>query len=127
MSSDSLNILIVEDDSVQQIILERLVSNLGHTVLAKVADGAKAITSALRLEAVDVILMDIRLRDEIDGIEAMKEIRKSSDVNVIYITGNSDATNLKRAKETDYIDFITKPINTTRLVKALKKAGNGSD
>lgn len=124
MSNSPKNILIVEDDTVQQIILERMVTELGHTVLAKVADGAKAIKSALRLRAVDLILMDIRLRDEVDGIQAMSEIRKNSDVKVIYVTSNSDSANLERAQKTDFVDFIPKPVDPTRLSQAFEKAFN---
>lgn len=122
MGSHPKNVLIVEDDSVQQIILERLVTNMGHTVLAKVADGANAIKSALRLRAVDLILMDIRLRDDVDGIQAMNEIRKNSDVKVIYVTGNSDKANLERAKKTGFVDFIPKPVDPGRLSAAFDKA-----
>jgi len=123
MKTNSKNVLIVEDDSVQQIILERLITNLGHTVLAKVADGATAIKSALRLKAVDLILMDIRLRDNIDGIEAMNKIREGgTNVKVIYVTGNTDNANLERAKQTGFVDFIPKPIDPERLNKAVEKA-----
>ena len=122
MDEKSKKVLIVEDDSVQQIILERMVTSMGHTVLGKVAEGSQAIKSALRLEAVDLILMDIRLRDNVDGIQAMSEIRKNSDVKVIYVTSNTDNANLERAKETGFIDFIPKPINPDRLNKAFEKA-----
>ena len=122
MNSQPKNVLIVEDDSVQQIILERLVTNLGHTVLAKVSEGSAAIKSALRLHAVDLILMDIRLRDDVDGIQAMNEIRKNSNVKVIFVTGNSDTANLERAKQTGYIDFIPKPVDPERLSEAFDKA-----
>ena len=106
----SRKVLIVEDDILQQIILEQMVTSMGHTVIAKVSKGTEAIKSALRLDAVDLILMDIKLSDNIDGIEAMLEIRKFSDVPVIYITGNSDPYHVKRAEETDYLDYLTKPI-----------------
>lgn len=115
-------VLIVEDDNLQQIILERMVTAMGHTVLAKVTNGAAAIKSALRLETVDLILMDIRLGDDIDGIEAMNKIRESSNVKVIYVTGNSESVNMDRAKETGYIDFIPKPVDQSRLTEAFNKA-----
>lgn len=122
MAANSKRVLIVEDDSVQQIILERLVTNMGHTVLGKVAEGAQAIKSALRLETVDLILMDIRLKDDIDGIEAMQRIREKSNVKVIYVTGNTDSSNLERARKTNFVDFISKPVDPSRLDQAFKKA-----
>lgn len=122
MAANSKRVLIVEDDSVQQIILERLVTNMGHTVLGKVTEGAQAIKSALRLETVDLILMDIRLKDDIDGIEAMQRIREKSNVKVIYVTGNTDSSNLERARKTNFVDFISKPVDPSRLAQAFKKA-----
>lgn len=126
MGKNPKNVLIVEDDSVQQVILERLITNLGHTVLGKVSEGANAIKSALRLHAVDLILMDIRLEDDVDGIQAMNEIRKNSDVKVIYVTGNSENNNIERAKETDFVDFIPKPVDPKRLSEAIEKAFDSS-
>lgn len=119
----SKKVLIVEDDKLQQIILERMVNKLGHTVMGKVSAGSSAIQSALRLNTVDLILMDIRLEDDIDGIEAMHKIKQSSsDIKVIYITANSEEKNLKRAQKTGYIDFIQKPVSLDRLRLAFGKA-----
>jgi CheY-like chemotaxis protein len=66
--------------------------------------------------------MDIQLKDDIDGITAMQEIRKKSDVHVIYITGNSDQYNLSRAKETNFVDYLVKPIQMSHLKKSISKA-----
>lgn len=116
-------ILIVEDDNLQQVILERMIVKLGHTVMGKVADGASAIQSALRLDSIDVVLMDIRLEDDIDGIEAVARIKESaSDIKVIYVTANTEKANLERAKKTGFIDFIRKPVRLERLNQALNKA-----
>ncbi|MDZ7714969.1 MAG: response regulator [Balneolaceae bacterium] len=122
MDSSSKKVLIVEDDNLLQVILEKMLVKLGHTVLGKVSEGSKAIKSALKYDAVDLILMDIRLEDDIDGIEAMKQIREKSNVKVIFITGNSEPSNIKRAKETGYVDFISKPVSQGRLSEALSKA-----
>lgn len=122
MHSRSKKVLIVEDDSLLQVILEKMLVKLGHTVLGKVTEGSKAIKSVLKYDSVDLILMDIRLEDNIDGIEAMKQIRKESNVKVIFITGNSEPSNIKRARETGYVDFISKPVSQTRLAEAISKA-----
>lgn len=114
----SRKVLIVEDDILQQIILEQMVTSMGHTVIAKVSKGTEAIKSALRLDAVDLILMDIKLSDNIDGIEAMAKIRKSSNVKVVYVTGNTEPENVRRAKETDYVAFLSKPVDKSLLEQA---------
>jgi len=66
--------------------------------------------------------MDIALEGDMDGIEAMLEIRKFSDVPVIYITGNSDESNRTRAIETNYTDFLTKPVEFEDLKESLIRA-----
>ena len=118
----SINVLIVEDDGIQQIIMERYINKLGHTVLATVSEGEAAVRSAMMLKEVDLIFMDIRLGDELDGIEAMKKIRESSNVKVIYVTGNSEPSTKSRAEETNYEDFIEKPITLKKIELAINNA-----
>jgi len=117
-------ILLVEDDGVQQVIMERFINKLGHTVLATVSEGTAAVQSALKLKGVDLIIMDIRLSDDLDGIEAMKQIRQKSDVKVIYVTGNTEAATKDRASETKFEDYIEKPVTPDKLKGAIEKAFN---
>lgn len=114
-------VLIVEDDMIISMVLERMILKLGHQVINKVITGQEAIDNALDLEP-DLILMDIQLKDDIDGITAMQTIREESDVHVIYITGNSDQYNLSRAKETNFVDYLVKPIQMSHLKKSIGKA-----
>lgn len=119
---ESKRILIVEDDNIQQVIIERIVSQLGHTVIGSSSEGAKAIESALRIGAVDLILMDINLADDIDGIEAAKEISKHRDVKLVYITASKDPEKLRRARETDFVDYLEKPLSVEVLENSFSKA-----
>jgi len=114
-------VLIVEDDMIISMVLERMIHKLGHIVIDKIITGREAIDTTLS-EKPDLILMDIQLKDDIDGITAMQEIRKESDVHVIYITGNSDQYNLSRAKETNFIDYLVKPIQMSHLKNSISKA-----
>ncbi|HEX6981727.1 MAG TPA: response regulator [Balneolaceae bacterium] len=114
-------VLIVEDDMIISMVLERMILKLGHRVVDKVITGEKAIESAFNLKP-DLILMDIQLKDNIDGISAMQEIRTQSGVQVIYITGNSDEYNLSRARETNFVDYLVKPIQMSHLQKSINKA-----
>lgn len=122
MADNTKNILLVEDDGVQQVIMERFINKLGHTVLATVSEGAAAVQSALKLKGVDLIIMDIRLSDNMDGIEAMKEIRKKSNVKVIYVTGNTESITKERAGETNFEAFIEKPVTPEKLEAAISQA-----
>lgn len=114
-------VLIVEDDMIISMVLERMILKLGHKVINKVITGQGAIDSARDLQP-DLILMDIQLKDDIDGITAMQKIRKKSDVHVIYITGNSDQYNLSRAEKTNFVDYLVKPIQMSHLKKSISKA-----
>lgn len=118
----SKKVLIVEDDSIQQIVLERIINQMGHTVIGSSSKGSQAIESALRIGAVDLILMDINLADDVDGIEAAKEINKHRDVKLIYITSSEDPKDLERAKETDFVAYLTKPLLKESLESAFDKA-----
>lgn len=115
------NILIVEDEMIQSILLEKLIKSLGYKVVGKVTTGADAIEMALKLKP-DVITMDISLQDDIDGIMATKSIQDKSMIPVIYISGNSDQYNYQRAETTNFIDFIPKPVNKESLAKSFSKA-----
>lgn len=117
------NILIVEDEMIQSILLEKLIKSLGYKVIGKVTTGADAIEMALKLKP-DVITMDISLQDDIDGIMATKSIQDKSMIPVIYISGNSDKYNYERAEKTTFIDFIPKPVNKESLAKSFSKAEN---
>lgn len=115
------NVLIVEDELIQSILLEKLIKSLGYTVIGKASSGADAIKMALNLQP-DLITMDISLQDDIDGIMATSSIQDKSMIPVIYISGNSDKYNLDRAEKTHYIDFIPKPVCKESLAKSFAKA-----
>lgn len=114
-------VLIVEDDMIIAMVLERMIVKLNHIVLDKVLEGKQAIRCANEHDP-DLILMDIQLKDDVDGITAMEEIRKNSEVPVIYITGNSDQFNVNRAKATGYVEYMVKPIQMSDLKECIEKA-----
>lgn len=116
-------VLIVEDDMILSLLLERMSSKLGFDHIEKTTTGKKAISLAQEHEP-DIILMDIQLKDEIDGITAMHKIREFSEVPVIYITANSDQFYKERAQETNYIDYLIKPIELDVLKESVNKVFN---
>lgn len=121
MGTEIKKVLIVEDDMIISMVLERMVLKLELSVADKVTKGKDAIES-FQTKNPDLILMDIQLDDDIDGITAMEKIRDTSDIPVIYITGNSDQYNIERAKQTNYIDYLIKPIQMSDLESSIKKA-----
>lgn len=114
-----MRILIVEDDRVLSLMESKMVERMGHEVAEVLTKGEDAVDITVNGN-IDLILMDIMLEGSIDGIEAMKQIRGSSDIPVIYITGNSDRSTRERAKETNYIDYLVKPITFDRLKQAIE-------
>ena len=112
-------VLIVEDDMIISLVIENMIKELGHTVVAKAVSGEEAVELAENHQP-DLVLMDIRLKGEMDGIEAVTAIREKINTAVIYLTGNSDRVNYDRAQSTDFIDLITKPFTISDLTKSLE-------
>ena len=112
-------VLIVEDDMIISLVIENMVKELGHEVVGKATSGDEAINLASEHKP-DLVLMDIRLKGEMDGIEAVTIIKNKIETAVIYLTGNSDRVNYDRARETEFIDLITKPFTISDLTKSLE-------
>jgi two-component SAPR family response regulator len=110
----SKKILIVEDELIIALMLEQMVAQMQHEVIGKVSTGEEAIDQALSMRP-DIILMDINLQGEVDGIEAASTIQEKSNIPVIYITGNTNFMCKERLKNTDYIDFLAKPVTKDQL------------
>ncbi len=123
MGNNKKTVLIVEDDLILNLLYESYLERLDFQTEGELVYGKTAIEAAKKIDP-DLIVMDISLEGEIDGIEAMLEIRQFSDVPVIYITGNSDPYHVERAKETDYLDYLTKPIEFNDLKKSVEKYFN---
>ncbi len=119
--SETKKVLIVEDDLILNLLYESYMEKLGFETEGELVYGKTAIEMARKVEP-DLILMDISLEGDMDGIEAMLEIRKFSSVPVVYITGNSDKAHQERAKSTNYTDYLVKPIEFNELKACLIKA-----
>lgn len=122
-SGNRKTVMIVEDDLILNLLYESYLEKLGYDAEGELVYGKTAIEVARRISP-DLILMDISLEGDMDGIEAMKEIRKFSKVPVIYITGNSDPYHVQRAKETNYIDYLVKPIEFNDIKESIERNFN---
>lgn len=122
MTAEKKNkVLIVEDDLILSLLFQNYMQKLNFETVGELVYGRAAVDYAKKLNP-DLILMDISLEGDMDGIEAMLEIRTFSDVPVIYITGNSDPYNKQtRAKDTNYLEFLIKPIEFDDLKMAIEK------
>lgn len=113
-------VLIVEDDVFQSFYVEKMLLKLSYDVVGKTTVGQDAIAKAAELKP-DIILMDITLKGEMDGITAVEEIKKENDIAVIYITSSEDEEIYERARKTNFLDYLIKPIMIDKLKKSLKK------
>ena len=114
-------ILIVEDESIAALDLEMRLKADGYEVLNVVCTGENAI-QVVENNLVNLILMDIKLKGEIDGIETASIIRKTSDVAIVYISGNSDLLASERLHATSPEGTLKKPISDWELFEVIEKA-----
>lgn len=107
-------ILVVEDEVITALDIQRRLKSLGYIVPETVSSGEEAIKK-VKEENPDLVLMDINLTDEMDGIEAASNIHSFSDIPVIYLTAFSDENILERAKITEPYGYIVKPLKDREL------------
>ena len=114
-------VLIVEDEAVVALDLSQRLTTLGYGVAGIADSGESAVMSAAR-ERPDVILMDIRLQGEMDGIDAAHRIREANDVPVIYVTSYTDDTTVQRAVKTEPLGYLIKPFTDQELRTTIEVA-----
>ncbi len=107
-------ILVVEDEIITADDIRESLQDMGYTVLAVVSSGEEAIIKVEK-DAPDLVLMDIMLSGEMDGIEAAKQILLRFNIPVVYLTAYSDKIILERAKITEPFGYILKPFNEREL------------
>lgn len=118
---EKAKILIVEDESVVAMELETNLIRLGFEVTSIVNTGQKAIEQA-KDKPPDIILMDIRIKGNIDGIETAEIIRSRFDIPVVFSTAYLDQERIERAKLTMPFGYILKPIQERELKVTLEMA-----
>jgi len=111
-------ILVVEDDMIIQMFLCKIINNSGFTVVGEARNYSEALELAARTEP-DLIVMDIGLEGEKDGIETAHTLNKKYNFPILFITGNSDKATMDRANEVHPIGIIFKPIDENSLVHKL--------
>lgn len=114
-------ILIVEDESIVARETQRRLESLGYTVVAIVPSGKEAIKRAAELHP-DLVLMDIMLKGDMDGIEAAEQIGARFNIPTVYLTAYGDDAILQRAKITEPFGFILKPFEEKELHTTIEMA-----
>ncbi len=114
-------ILVVEDENIVALEIKKRLQKLGYIVPGVASTGEDAISKAEGILP-DLVLMDIMLKGEIDGINAAGEIRKRFNIPVIYLTAYSDGDTIERAKLTEPYGYILKPFEEDDLRTAIEIA-----
>lgn len=118
MNQDTTRILIVEDDMIIAANLSLQLTRLGYEVTGIETCGEDAIAHALA-NLPTIILMDINLKGNLNGIETVLAIQTKTDIPIIYLTANSDEATFSKAKKTHPKAFITKPFNKLNLQRTI--------
>lgn len=114
-----IKILIVEDELIIAAKISLQLSNLGYEVTGIIPRGEEALNS-IQQNQPDILLMDLSLKGEIDGIETVQIIQNDYKIPVIYLTANADDLNFNRAKDTNPYAFISKPFKKLDLQRAIE-------
>lgn len=119
--TETPSILIVDDNTVFAMELEDAVLDLGYSIAGIASSGLEAIQIAKSLSP-DLILMDIKMPGEIDGIEAAQEILNDHDVPILFITGHVKKSILERASRVNNSGYIVKPVHKGQIKAAIDLA-----
>jgi signal transduction histidine kinase len=114
-------ILIVEDNAIIALCIKKMLTDFGYEVVGHADSGEQAIQKAVETRPA-LVLMDIELIGEMNGIEAAEQIRRQFDIPVIYLTAYSDDTRLQQAKTTAPYGYLIKPIQGRELYAAIEMA-----
>jgi signal transduction histidine kinase len=118
---EKIRVLIVEDEAVVALDIKKKLIKLGYTAADIVTTGEDAVEK-VNVSPPDLILMDISLEGEMDGIEAAERIRGGFDIPIIYLTAHADKKTLDRARVTEPFGYIVKPFEKETLHATIEMA-----
>lgn len=116
-----INVLVVEDESIVSKDIQYSLKKLGYNVVGSAATGEKAIELA-NSEKPDIILMDIMIKGDINGIETADVIRQELKIPIIFLTAYADESTLSKAKITEPYGYIIKPFKEIDLHTTIEMA-----
>jgi signal transduction histidine kinase len=108
-------ILIVEDDALSALVIKKILADNDYKISGIIANGSDAVKAVDETKP-DLILMDIMLKDGIDGIQAAEQIHLKYDIPIIYLTSVSNDETIQRAKITEPFGYLLKPVDKKTLI-----------
>jgi CheY-like chemotaxis protein len=121
VTATNARVLIVEDEQIIALDLAQMLEELGYGVAGTASRGEDAVALVQSLQP-DLILMDIHLAGEIDGVTAARQVRATSDVPVVFVTAFDDAKTVGRAKFTEPYGYLIKPFSQRELRVVIEMA-----
>ena len=119
--TENIRILIVEDEAITAMELSDRMRKLGFVIVAVVSSGEEAVEKAVELKP-DIILMDIKIKGDIDGIEAAQRINEICRIPLLYLTAYSDDSLMLRAKLTEPYAYMIKPFTIREILSNIEVA-----
>ncbi len=123
MGMGKYRILITEDDAVTALFIQKILESLGYEALGTANNGQEALEMCKNLNP-DLVLMDISLPGEMDGISTAEFIHEKHKIPIIYVTGNIDNNTIDRAINSNSFGYIIKPIRSEQLFTMIEMTKN---
>ncbi|APV50291.1 hypothetical protein BWI17_11660 [Betaproteobacteria bacterium GR16-43] len=121
MKPNSARVLVVEDERIVALNLQQRLRSLGYDVPTVASSGSEAIAQA-RSTSPDLVLMDIRIEGDIDGIETAMRINREKRVPVVYLTAHSEESTIERARQTRPYGYLLKPFSEREMHATIQMA-----
>jgi signal transduction histidine kinase len=115
----SIQVAIVEDERLVAQDIAQILEDEGYIVCAIASDGETAIKKILE-SSPNLVVLDIRIKGEIDGIDVAKFIQSFCDIPIVYLTAFSDTETLKRAQITNPMGYVVKPFRSEQLLTTIR-------
>ncbi len=113
-----IKIMIVEDEAIAALGMQYALTSCGYTVLEPLSSGEEAVKK-FKQDRPDIVLLDIYLEGNMDGIQAALKIRSISDTPIIFITGYQDEDILEKINSIESSIFLLKPVETREIESAI--------
>ncbi|MES2028610.1 MAG: ATP-binding protein [Pseudomonadota bacterium] len=114
-------VMVVEDDRIVARDISEQLGRIGHSVIGVTARGEAAVELAISNRP-DLVLMDIRLEGEIDGIDAARQIRARCQIPVVFLTAYADDETVRRASQAEPFGYLLKPFEDLQLRTVIEMA-----
>lgn len=118
---EKVSVLIVEDEIIVAMELEARLMRMGFQVVGKAASGKMAL-ELYQAQQIDLVLMDINIKGDSDGVQIAEKMTTLSPTPIIYLTAQTDMTTFHRAKQTRPAAYLTKPYDEKNLQLAIELA-----